>query len=174
MYPCKGHGVCNSNSIHFQYLLLISREAYVRKMFSKNTSFTKTEKRISLVLIAVAVLIAIGITSLGFIDSSLRIESDKLEISGYRGTSIPLAEIDSIYLTFKRPEAIRISGYQMGYRKIGLFRNKKGDEFSLHIQSRALPWIVIETKDGHTTYFSHARRSNENLYEEIIQLLYDR
>ncbi len=143
----------------------------MQSLKGNSSEMPKKYRKIILLVVAVALLIAIGISSLGFIDNDLRIESNQLVISGYRGSSIPLADIDSIYLTMKRPEAIRISGYQMGYRKIGLFRNKKGEQFSMHIQSRALPWIVIRKKDGFRTYFSHTRKSNEKVYEMVVSTL---
>lgn len=142
--------------------------------FNKKTNPGPKVKKVTLIVLLVAFVIAIGITSIGFIDTNLRWDSDGLAISGPYGTTLPLSEIDTIYLTKKRPKAIRISGYQMGYRKKGKFKNKDGEEFLMFVNSRAMPWIVIQRKDGLKIYFSHARRSNEEIYWDILQTMPNR
>ena len=98
-------------------------------------------------------------------------ESDHLKITGPYGTVIELNEVDSIILTRKRPSVVRISGYKLGYRKKGRFKNKGGDEFLMLINSKALPWILIHKKDGNKIYYSHSRKSNEIIFKKLIETL---
>ena len=137
----------------------------------KSKGISGIEKKASLVVLGVAFLVACIITSLGFIDNNLGVDSEHLNISGPYGVSIALNEIDSIYISRKRPKAIRIRGYKMGYRKKGRFKNSEGEEFLMFINSRALPWIIIQKKDGSKIYFSHSRRSNEAVLRELREIL---
>jgi hypothetical protein len=139
--------------------------------FKKSTNPSPKEKKAIFITLLFALLVALGITSIGFIDNNLRLESDYLTITGPYGTTLPISEIDSIYLTIRRPQAIRISGYQMGYRKKGRFKSKNGEEFLMLVNSRAMPWIVIQRIDGYKIYFSHSRRSNEEICSDILETL---
>lgn len=139
--------------------------------FKKKTKPSPKEKKVILITLLLGLVTAAGITSIGFMENTMRWDGDHLTISGPYGTVVPIGEIDTIYLTKKRPEAIRISGYQMGYRKKGRFKNQKGEEFLMLVTSRAMPWIVIQKRDGYKIYFSHARRANEEIYSEILRVI---
>lgn len=135
----------------------------------RNVNPTRKEKIAIFVTLLIAIVVAIAITSIGFIDNNVRFESEYLTISGPHGTVIAQDQIDSIYLTEKRPEAIRVRGYQLGYRKKGRFRNKQGEEFLMLINSRALPWLVIQQKNGQKVYYSHSRIPNEEIFSELVE-----
>jgi hypothetical protein len=143
----------------------------MQSLRKKSVNPTRKEKTAIIFSLLIVIVVALVITSIGFIDNNLRFESDYLTISGPHGTAIALHQIDSIYLTEKRPEAIRVRGYQMGYRKKGRFRNKQGEEFLMLINSRALPWIVIQKKDGHKIFYSHSRISNKDIFSELKEKL---
>ena len=132
-----------------------------------SNKISNRDKRIIFITLIGIIIITLSIISIGFIDNNIYIESDHLKITGPYGTVIELNEIDSIILTRERPSVIRISGFKLGYRKKGRFKNKRGDELLMLINSKALPWILIQKKDGNKIYYSHSSKSNEIIFKKL-------
>lgn len=117
-------------------------------------------------------VLAIGAVGLGFTENKLILEDGHLEITGIYGEEIPVADIQLIELTEKRPSLRRrINGFSLGTRKKGLFKTNGGEKIKVIINSNPRPWILITKKSGNKIYFSSNGKSNQTIYQELKKTL---
>ena len=122
---------------------------------------TAREKRITILILLGAGIFAAGIISIGFTENTLEIRDNELHISGFYGETIPLENIDTLYLADSGSGAKRrVNGYALGFRKKGYFKKASGERIKLLINSRSKPRICIEKISGHKIYYSS--RDEEN------------
>ncbi|TMM57543.1 hypothetical protein FEE95_13775 [Maribacter algarum] len=140
--------------------------------FENYNNLNPKQKRLIFYVLVGVMIFAIGAVGLGFTDNELIIEDGQLEITGQYGEAIPLADIQLIELTEKRPSLRRrINGFSFGSRKKGFFRTTGGEKVKAIINSNARPWILITKKSGDKIYFSSNGKSNQSIYQELKKTL---
>lgn len=117
-------------------------------------------------------LFTVGSVGIGYTENELIWDNGNLKISGLYGEEIPFSDIKSIELTDKRPSLRgRINGFSTGNRKKGYCRTSGGEKIKAIINSNIRPWILITKESGDKIYFSSCGKSNETLYQDLINTL---
>ena len=151
--------------ICYTYFIWKSNEFYLKK----------TKKQNILTYLAIFAML----TVFGFIiyefnitlkDNDIKIENNKLEISGDYGSKIELKNIKSITLENNIPEITsKINGAALEIIKKGYFNTKENQNIKLLINSNQKPIILITTKDEKKIFYSAKEKSNKEIYDEIIK-----
>lgn len=135
----------------------------------------KTKRQIIITYTAIiSMMILLGLILFDFnnilIDNEIKIENNKLEITGDYGCEIDLKDIESITLENKIPEiSSKTNGAALEIIKKGYFNTKENQNVKLLINSNKKPIILITTKDKKNIYYSAKEKSNEEIYNEIIK-----
>lgn len=140
---------------------------------SNDFYFKKTKKQNVLTYLAIISMLTI----LGFIifefnitlkDNEIKIENNKLEISGDYGSKIELKNIKSITLENNIPEITsKTNGAALEIIKKGYFNTKENENVKILINSNQKPIILITTKDKKKIFYSAKEKSNVKIYNEI-------
>lgn len=101
-------------------------------------------------------------------DNEIKMNGNKLEITGEYGTDLNIENIKSIELLDKLPEiSSKANGFAVGTIKKGYFKTIKGETVKLIINSQKTPILVLTTIDNQKIYYSSKEKSNEEVYKEV-------
>lgn len=101
-------------------------------------------------------------------DNEIKINDNKLEITGEYGTDLNIEDLKSIQLLDKLPEiSSKANGFAVGTIKKGYFKTINGETVKLIINSQKTLIILFTTIDNKKIYYSSKEKSNEEIYNEV-------
>jgi len=124
-------------------------------------------------IIMVAVLIGIvAMFAYSLQDNPVEIKDDIIQIGGDYGIDLSIKDIQSIELVNELPEITsKINGFALQNTEKGLFRTSTDEKVKLLINSQNKPFILIITKTNEKIYYSSKEKSNQEIYNQLIEVV---
>lgn len=125
-------------------------------------------------------LVVMIVTTIGIIamftyslqDNVIEIKEDIIKINGDYGMELSITDIQSIELIDELPEITsKVNGFALETIEKGFFKTSDGDEVKLLINSQNKPIIFITTKTNEKIYYSSKEKSNQEIYNQLIQVI---
>ncbi len=137
----------------------------------------KNEQTKSSFIFALVIMVAVfvGIVAMfaySLQDNPIEIRAEIIKIGGDYGIDLPIKDIKSIELVNELPEMTsKINGFALQNIEKGLFRTNNGEQIKLLINSQNKPFILIITKTNEKIYYSSKEKSNQEIYNQLIEVV---
>ncbi|MCR9154231.1 MAG: DUF3784 domain-containing protein [Bacteroidetes bacterium] len=152
--------------IAYIWLILESRKYYLDPQKARKNN-------IAAIVLGLTLLGVGGLFFYGYQENQIRVEEDRLVISGMYGLEMEGDQIESLELIEELPAlSIRINGFSTGRIKKGYYKTESGERIRLLINSAERPILMIVPKSGPVIFYTPA--SGQELafsFEELQALL---
>ena len=168
------HFIKGSWPIYAIIIIVFAMSGYMvarMRRFDKNPK-SRRDQTIAAAVLAVSLFIVVGLFIGGKMESKIQITDNQLIINGMYSETIPLANIDTIYMSTlaNLPKVeMRTNGYADGEILKGYFRLTDWGKCKLIIHDIQQPAIVIHYNNKHLILNLYDKTQTENLYNQIKQ-----
>jgi hypothetical protein len=130
--------------------LFIPAIILVAYSFSCRKILTGKRSAMLIILVSSLVIAPVVFTGISYLETSVTVDSEKINISGLYGEKILLNKLDKVYLTDTLPNiGVRTNGISTGTVNKGYFYSKSLQKnVKLLLHSNTKPYINIITADG--------------------------
>ncbi|CAG5012707.1 hypothetical protein DYBT9275_05231 [Dyadobacter sp. CECT 9275] len=160
-----------NNNIASMFMVTYPVLAYIYLVVKSKVLYAGRNKAGTYVGVFVLLIVAavIGVSFADFKSSELVITTDRLEIEGTFGTSVPREKIDSVLLVPALPTiSYKTYGFAAGDYAKGDFRTKDRRTVKLYVNKKISPSILLKTSSG-DIYYNSDKLDMPALYNKIIQ-----
>lgn len=136
----------------------------------------KNEAKIqTIVLLATLVffLVTMGFICYGVITPKMRINAERVQITGLYGDKINISDITEVKLVNQIPKVLaRTNGLGPGYPRKGYFTLEDFGTTKLFLESGKPPFLIIERQEGEKIILNYKEKGlTEKYYSELIDVM---
>jgi hypothetical protein len=155
------------------FMVMYPLLAYVYMIAAGNRYYTGTSgQRVgTYIAMAIMVVVVVGVGFLMFMgmrNSEIFLTARTLEIKGLSGMKIARNDVTYFNVTDSLPDiSSKANGFAAGEFAKGSFKTDDGRIVKLYINKKSHPYLLIETAEDETIYFSSDEISAIDLYNQI-------